>query len=54
MVVTESNKNIYLSSRNLQGAKVVNASDVNTYDLVNASKVVLSEGALEIIESILS
>jgi large subunit ribosomal protein L4 len=54
MVVTESNKNIYLSSRNLQGAKVVNASDVNTYDLVNAKKVVLSEGALEIIESILS
>lgn len=54
MVVSESNKNIYLSSRNLQGAKVVTASDVNTYDLVNANKVVVSEGALEKIESILS
>ncbi|MBL4709022.1 MAG: 50S ribosomal protein L4 [Flavobacteriales bacterium] len=54
MVVSESNKNIYLSSRNLQGAKVVIASDVNTYDLVNANKVVVSEAALEKIESILS
>ena len=54
MVVSESNKNIYLSSRNLQGAKVVSPSDVNTYDLVNASKVVVSQGALEVIESILS
>ncbi|MFT6166476.1 MAG: large subunit ribosomal protein L4 [Vicingaceae bacterium] len=54
MVVSESNKNIYLSSRNLQGAKVVSPSDVNTYDLVNANKVVVSQGALEIIESILS
>lgn len=54
MVVSESNKNIYLSSRNLQGAKVVNASDINTYDLVNANVVVVSEGALGKIESILS
>ena len=54
LVVSESNKNIYLSSRNLQGAKVVSPSDVNTYDLVNASKVVVAQGALEVIESILS
>lgn len=54
LVVSESNKNIYLSSRNLQGTKVVIASDVNTYDLVNASKVVVSAGALGKIEDILS
>ena len=54
MVVSESNKNIYLSSRNLQGAKVVTASDVNTYDLVNANKVLLSVDALEKIETVLS
>ena len=54
LVVSESNKNIYLSSRNLQGAKVVSPLDVNTYDLVNASKVVVAQGALEVIESILS
>ena len=54
LVVSELNKNVYLSSRNLKGAKVVTASDVNTYDLVNAKKVLLSESALETIESILS
>ena len=54
LVVSELNKNVYLSSRNLRGAKVVIASDINTYDLVNAKKVVLAEGALEKIESILS
>ncbi|MDB9964613.1 50S ribosomal protein L4 [Vicingaceae bacterium] len=54
LVVSESNKNIYLSSRNLRGAKVVSPSNVNTYDLVDASKVVVSQGALEVIESILS
>jgi len=54
LVVSESNKNIYLSSRNLQGTKVVSPSDVNTYDLVNANKVIVSQGALEIIENILS
>lgn len=54
LVVSESNKNIYLSSRNLKGTKVVSPSNVNTYDLVDASKVVVSQGALEVIESILS
>lgn len=54
LVVSESNKNIYLSSRNLQGTKVVTVSDVNTYDLVNANKVLLSVDTLEKIETILS
>jgi large subunit ribosomal protein L4 len=53
-VVTESNNNIYLSSRNLKGAKVVTASDLSTYDLMNAKSVIVSEGALETIEKILS
>ncbi|MAC96559.1 MAG: 50S ribosomal protein L4 [Flavobacteriales bacterium] len=54
MIVSDLNKNLYLSSRNLQGAKVVTASDVNTYDLMNAKSVLISEGALEKIETILS
>ena len=54
LVVSESNKNIYLSSRNLKGAKVVTASDINTYDLMNSKSVLISEGALEKIETILS
>ena len=37
LVLSESNKNVYLSSRNLKKAKVVTASQINTYDLMNAS-----------------
>lgn len=54
MVIAEQNKSIYLSSRNLPSIKVVTASDVNTYDLMNASVIVLAEGALEKLEAVLS
>jgi large subunit ribosomal protein L4 len=53
LVLSESNKNVYLSSRNLKKAKVVSASLINTYDLMNASNVIVSEGSIEIIENIL-
>jgi large subunit ribosomal protein L4 len=52
LVLSDSNKNVYLSSRNLQGAKVVTASQINTYDLMNASSVILEEGSIEVIENI--
>lgn len=54
MVVSDLNNTLYLSSRNLKGAKVVTASDINTYDLMNSSSVLVTEGALEKIEAILS
>lgn len=50
-VLGNTNKNVYLSSRNLQNSKVITAYDVNTYDLVNAKEVVLLEGSLKVIES---
>ena len=53
LVLSETNKNVYLSSRNLEKAKVVTASQINTYDLMNASSVIVSEGSIEIIENIL-
>jgi|SRR5690606_16934775 large subunit ribosomal protein L4 len=53
VVVPESNKNVYLSSRNLKGSKVVTASEVNTYDILNANMVVISEGSISKIEGIL-
>ena len=53
LVLSESNKNVYLSSRNLKGAKIVTASEINTYDLMNASSVILAEGSIEKIENIL-
>ena len=51
-VIAEGNKNIYLSSRNLQGVKVVNASDLTTYDILNASSVVILESSLDKIEGV--
>ncbi|MCB0401641.1 MAG: 50S ribosomal protein L4 [Flavobacteriales bacterium] len=53
LVLSDTNKNVYLSSRNLKGAKVVTASEINTYDLMNASSVILAEGSIEKIEKIL-
>lgn len=54
MVVSDLNNTLYLSSRNLKGAKVVTASDINTYDLMNSTSVLVTEGALAKIEAILS
>jgi large subunit ribosomal protein L4 len=51
-VLTEANKNIYLSSRNLKGVKVVLASELTTYDILNASSLVLLEGSIENIEGV--
>jgi len=53
-VVGDYDKNVYLSSRNLTGVKVVNCSEISTYDIMNASAVVISEGAVEKVTAILS
>ncbi|GLB53329.1 50S ribosomal protein L4 [Neptunitalea chrysea] len=54
IVLGDSNKNVYLSSRNLKGSEVVTPSELNTYKIVNANNLVFLEGALEGIESNLS
>ncbi|RPE00124.1 50S ribosomal protein L4 [Aureibaculum marinum] len=53
-VLDASNKNVYLSSRNLKSTDVVSASRLSTYSVLNANKVVLSESCIEEIESNLS
>lgn len=53
MVVSDSNKNIYLSSRNLQRTKVVEASSLNTYDIMNAQNLLVCEKSLTLIETTL-
>lgn len=50
-ILNEPNKNIYLSSRNLTGSKVVNLSSLNTYDIVNASVLVFSESTINALQS---
>lgn len=54
LVLGGLNKNVYLSSRNLQGTKVVNASDLNTYDIMNAQTLILSESSVKVLEEILN
>ena len=53
-VLGDESTNVYLSSRNLKGSKVVNATGVNTYSVLNANKVIISESSLEGIETNLS
>ncbi len=54
LVLNEQNKNIYLSSRNLPGVKVVTASDVTTYDIMNASVLLLVESSVDVLDNMLS
>ncbi|RPG29157.1 50S ribosomal protein L4 [Flagellimonas sp.] len=51
IVLGDSNNNVYLSSRNLERSVVVTGSELNTYKIVNATSLVLTESALEGIES---
>ena len=53
-VVPESNANIFLSSRNLEKSKVVPASELNTYDIMNANNIILVEGSIQKIETVLN
>lgn len=50
LVLAESNKNIFLSSRNLRKAKVVLASELNTYDVMRANKLMVMESSINEIE----
>ncbi len=51
IVLGDSNKGVYLSSRNFKGSEVITSSELSTYKILNANSVVLLEGALEGIES---
>jgi large subunit ribosomal protein L4 len=50
LVLAENNDSVYKSARNLQKAKVVIASELNTYKVLNAASLVLTESAVGIIE----
>ena len=52
-VLPESNKNVYLSARNLQKAEVMLASTLNTYKVLNAEVLVVTENSLKTIDGIL-
>jgi large subunit ribosomal protein L4 len=52
LVLSDLNKNVYLSARNLGNTKVVSALNINTYDVLNAHNLILSEGSLSEIEKL--
>ncbi len=47
LVLKDKNNNVYLSSRNLQDFKAVTLSDLNTYDIMNASTLLFVESSLD-------
>jgi len=51
IVFPERNKNVYLSSRNLQGLEVVTSEELNTYAIMKASTLVLVESAVDVLHS---
>lgn len=53
LVLAEANKNVYLSARNLEKANVMTAATLNTYKVLNAGTLVLTEGSLSAIDNIL-
>jgi large subunit ribosomal protein L4 len=50
LVLGEANNNVYLSSRNLKKTKVITADQLNTYDVLNAGKLLLTTGAVKLLE----
>jgi large subunit ribosomal protein L4 len=53
-VLGETNKNVYLSARNLSEVNVVTVSELNTYKVLNAKNLVLTESSVAGIQSILN
>ncbi len=54
LVLSEADKNVYLSARNIQRANIILASALNTYKVLNAESLVVTESSLKAIDNILS
>ncbi|MDO5572026.1 MAG: 50S ribosomal protein L4 [Bacteroidales bacterium] len=52
LVLSEENKNVYLSARNIEKASVVTVSELNTYRVMNTTSLVFTEGSLAAINNI--
>jgi len=52
LILKDQNKNVFLSARNVPGAKIISACDVNTYALLNNKAIILTEGSLDVINNI--
>jgi large subunit ribosomal protein L4 len=54
LILAEKTDNVYLAARNLGRVKVVTTDSFNTYDVLNAGKVVLAESSIDKIQTILN
>ena len=54
LLLPETNKNVYMSARNLQRAEVMEAATLNTYKVLNADVLVMTENSLKTIDGILT
>ena len=54
VVVENQNNFVFLSARNIPTVKVVTVCELNTYDIVNASNIVVSEGSINEINRVLA
>lgn len=54
VILPDVRKNVYLSSRNLQNAEVMSASNINTYKILRADVLVVAQDSLEIIDKVLT
>ena len=52
LVFADQNKNVYLSARNVPNVRIMTASDVNTYALLNNNAIVLTESGLDVINKL--
>jgi large subunit ribosomal protein L4 len=54
LVLPETNKNIVLSGRNIQNAKITTADKINTYDVMHADSVIFVESSVSKVENLLN
>ena len=54
LVLSEANKNVVLSGRNVQHAKITTAEQINTYDVMNADRVIFVESSISKVENLLN
>jgi large subunit ribosomal protein L4 len=52
LVSASQNKNVSLSARNVPGVNIINASDINTYALLNNNAIILTESGLDVINKL--
>ncbi len=50
LLANDTNRNVYLSSRNLKSSKVIRTQDVNTYDVLNARHLIICENSIPILD----